>query len=346
MNSDLMLYGAPLVLAGLAVLIIPMLRHRADSRVTPAVIALVLIFPVAVALIYSQTTTVNWDIQQRAAELEANPTAPVDDTIRALAERLKANPDPEGWVLLGRSYATLGRYQEAADAMYEAWNMTQGENVDINIDYAEALILSDQRTLRTSAADLLDAAILEKPNDARVLWYGGLSSALRGDTDEATRRWSRLLDAPNLPDNMRQVVQQQLAALGAEQGQGAPAPAPAGATVSVTTTIDVAPEMQAQIVANEPMFLIARDRDNPTPPIAVKRVRVGDFPVTIRISDNDVMIPGKSIKNAINLELVARISKSGKAFAEAGDIYGTVEPILTEATDYEAEILIDRVVGQ
>ena len=254
MNSDLLLYGAPLIVAALALLVVPMLRYRSQPTVLITTILLIVVFPLAVALIYSRTTSVDWEQQALAEQRATAPAAEVDNTIRQLAERMQTNPDPEGWVLLGRSYATLGRYQEAADAMYEAWYMTEGRDVDININYAEALILADQRTLRTSAADLLDQAYQVRPNDPRVLWYGGLSAAVRGQVDAATERWTRLLSAPNLPDDMRQVVQQQLASLGAAAAPAEPAaPAPAGEVTTATVTIDVAPELQDQIVANEPL---------------------------------------------------------------------------------------------
>ena len=80
------------------------------------------------------------------------------------------------------------------------------------------------------------------------------------------------------------------------------------------------------------------------PPVAVKRVRVGDFPVTIRISDTDAMIPGKKLNGINNLVLVARISKSGEAFEKPGDLYGLAVPQGIETGSGSASILIDQVV--
>jgi cytochrome c-type biogenesis protein CcmH len=336
--AEMNIFGVLLLLLALILLVAPMLRYRREPWVTPVLCLILVGFPAGVIAIYLNATTYNWQEQQEMAA--PDPSAPpVDEMIRELAVRLKAEPDLEGWTLLARSYTSLSRYQDAADAWYEAWTMTGGEDPEVAISYAEALIMADNRTLRTSAADLLDKALLAAPREPRALWYGGLSAAARGQKQLAADRWTLLLKA-DLPDNMRSLVQQQLAALsldGTNQADARP-------VASILATITINSELQQQAEPGDLMFLIARDLDQPMPPVAVKRVQVGDFPVTIRISDNDVMIPGKRLEDVKNLLLIARISKSGKAFAEPGDLYGESKPGRDEDGFLGTSILINRVL--
>jgi cytochrome c-type biogenesis protein CcmH len=141
------------------------------------------------------------------------------------------------------------------------------------------------------------------------------------------------------------VVQQQLAALTLDESTRAAISEESSPAV-VSVTIDIAPELAGQAEKDLLMFLIARDQNQPTPPVAVKRVRVGDFPVTIKISDADAMVPGRNIKTTKNLELVVRISKTGEPFAADGDLYGETLDVSGARASQQAQIRIDRVVGQ
>lgn len=338
MTTTMIILSGLLLLVAMALLLLPMLRHRSESAVTPVLVALLVAFPVAVILIYQSVTTFDWEAEIVAAEPDES-AGPANELVRELAARLRAQPDLEGYKLLARSYRTLDRFQDSADAWYEAWVLTEGKDPDVAISYAEALILADRRTLVTSAADLLDNALLVAPREPRALWYGGLSASARGQKRVAAERWTLLLQG-ELPDEMRMIVQEQLAGLALDE---ADMPAQQPVTV-IAASIDISPDLRAVAAPNDLMFLIARDQDQPMPPIAVKRVRVGDFPVTIRISDTDAMIPGKTLDSVKNLVLVARISKSGEAFEKPGDLFGLAVPQGTDTGSGSASILIDQVV--
>jgi cytochrome c-type biogenesis protein CcmH len=220
--------------------------------------------------------------------------------------------------------------------------LSAGESAEISLGYAEALILADRRTLTTSAADLLEFVLSEQPNDARALWYGGLSSAALGQNAEAISRWTRLLEQ-ELPDNLRTVVQTQLAQLGATLPDATTAGATADAAgIVVEATLSIAPELAGQVPANAALFVFARDANQPGPPIAVKRLRAGEFPVTVRLSDADAMVAGRKIADAAKLKIVARISLQGSAIEAPGDLYGESLPD-AGSNPVQVELNIDSV---
>jgi cytochrome c-type biogenesis protein CcmH len=342
MSMSMYLYGSLLTLLAVALLIVPMLKHRREPWVTAVLCLLIVVFPLAVGGIYLNASSYDWEQQaQQAAGQQKIPS--VDAMVDELSKRMNEEPDVEGWMLLGRSYTSIGRYNDAVNAWYEAWVLTEGKDPEVSISYAEVLIMADRGTLQTSAVDLLEFGLKEMPDDPRALWYGGLSAAARGQDMLAAERYARLLQA-ELPDEMRMAVQQQLAALGQEVPEEL---ASSGNNITtLAVQIDITPELRSSAVTGELLFLIARDKDQPKPPVAVKRVRVSDFPLTLNLSDNDVMIPGKKLKNVKNLEVIARISKSNQAFAAAGDLYGEVLPAADEEGNLTAEILIDSIVGE
>ena len=68
------------------------------------------------------------------------------------------------------------------------------------------------------------------------------------------------------------------------------------------------------------MFVIARDPDAPRPPLAVRRLTVGDLPARIELTDADAMMPGRSLSDLDSVELLARASLSGSPSARPGDL--------------------------
>ncbi len=347
MTPSMYAAGAALILLALAFLVIPLLRHRKQSAVGIALTLVVLLLPLSVAGLYASVSNYSWEKIPGAENVVSATKAPVNEMIVELAKRLETQPDLDGFILLGRSYMSLQRYADAVDAWYRAWDMTKGESAEVSLNYAEALILADKRTLVTSAADLLDNVLEAMPNDPRALWYGGLSAASRQLNELAIERFTRLLQA-DLPDNMRKVVQTQLAQLGADPGLAAgeqPNLTKDSTTgnVSITATVSIASELANLVKPGAMLFVFARDGDKPGPPVAVKRLAAAQLPIKAVLTDADAMVSGASLAKISALKIVARISASGEPIAAPGDLYGEVRPAM-KAGDNAVNIVIDRIV--
>ena len=344
MTPAMYVWGASLTLVALGFIVLPLLRHRKHSAVGLALTATVLILPLCVALLYNSVSNYSWEEVPLASDAGAATQPPVNEMIVELAKRLESEPELEGYILLGRSYMSLQRYADAVDAWHRAWEMTKGESAEVSLNYAEALILADRRTLTTSAADLLDKVLTVMPNDPRALWYGGLSAAAQQLNDIAIDRFMRLLQA-DLPANMRTVIQTQLAQLGAD-------PAAVGQSVSagegmpvdggITATVSIASELANLVRPGALLFLFARDGEKPGPPIAVKRMAMPQLPFTTTLTDADAMVQGATLAKAEKLKLIARISLSGNAIAEPGDLYGEASASV-DAADSPVKLVIDRI---
>jgi cytochrome c-type biogenesis protein CcmH len=334
----------------------PLLKARGTDEVRFSPWVLMLVFPVAVFFIYSQVTTYPWG-QPAIAALASAPgnqpgasaplqpeqpnAAAIEEMVAGLAERLQTEPDDlEGWAMLGRSYMQLKRYQESADAWREAWRLSDGERIDIAVDFAEALIMSDPKTLTDGAGELLDIALEEQPANSKALWYGGLSAAARSQPELAERRWTQLLEAPSLPANIRQLVQQQLAAMGADVPTALPEPG--GPKLNIT--IELSPELASQVQPGQSLFVFARDAEGARPPVAVKRLVVGEFPMRTTLRDTDVMVPGMKLTGMQNLRVAARISTSGNAMEAPGDLFGEAFPDTLTNVSQKVVLTIDKVV--
>lgn len=116
----------------------------------------------------------------------------IDGMVQKLVDRLKANPDdPQGWLMLARSYKVLGRYAEAADAFGRVGPMLEQEPA-LLADYAEVLV-QHSGTFAGKPGELINRALTLAPNEPQVLFMAGAAANERGDFAAVADYWGRLL---------------------------------------------------------------------------------------------------------------------------------------------------------
>jgi cytochrome c-type biogenesis protein CcmH len=336
------LIAALMLLAAIGLLAWPLAGRRRVGTPTPrafvAAAAIGILLPVAAVLVYVQASNWDWDAPPPSPAI----TAPdLQRMVGQIQEKLAREPeDPEGWKLLGRSATVLGDYVLARDAFQEAYTRTGGRDADAIVGYAESLVLVDEQAIDGQAAELFEQALAIAPDNPRALWYGGITAYRRGDFALAGQRWVELQNH-DLPPDLRQVLAERLAAL--EQSQGLPA-APteqSSAAAAIELSIALDPAQAARVPPNATLFVIAR-RGAGGPPLAVQRRPVAAWPVSIRLSDADAMLPGTTLAGGGPLTLIARISASGQPIAASGDLFGEVGYDFASAQP--ASITIDRIV--
>ena len=140
--------------------------------------------------------------------------AMIEGMVARLAERLKAQPqDPQGWLMLARSYRMLGRNADALAALKSGNRQVPG-NLDLMKAYLAALggEVADER-LTPEFADLSTGIHALDEKDPEALWYLGLAAASRGDRAHAALYWKQLLAQLPAGAQDRAAVERRLAAL-------------------------------------------------------------------------------------------------------------------------------------
>ena len=315
----------------------PLLRRADRPRAAVSAAAFAAALSLAAFLAYFSLS--NWD-WGKPSDGPVTDGRDLQRVVAQLQEKLARQPeDAQGWKLLGRSATVLGDYALARRAFGEAYTRTQGNDADAVVGYAESLILLDEREIDGQAAVLFERALELEPDNARALWYGGIVAYRRGELKLAQQRWVELQDH-ELPPDLRQVLAERLAEL--EQSQGKPQQRQGAAqSAAIDVTVRVEPELASRLRDNATLFVIAR-RGSGGPPLAVQRRPVGSWPVSLRLSDADAMLPGITLAGAGPLTLVARVSLSGQPVASSGDLFGEVSYDFASA--HPVSITIDRIV--
>ena len=107
--------------------------------------------------------------------------------------------------------------------------------------------------------------------------------------------------------------------------------------------ITLNPALQKELSPAATVFVFVRAAENPGPPLAVVRTRVGELPFEITLNDSHAMIPGKNISSVSNVIVGARISISGNPDRQPGD-YEQLSASIPSNTDQTVELIInDRI---
>ncbi|MGI9309742.1 MAG: tetratricopeptide repeat protein [Gammaproteobacteria bacterium] len=340
------LVGAVLVVLSIVVLLWPLFRARSEANVTLVMIFILFGLPIFAVLMYQLSSTYDWENTDHPAIADAAETGeapPVEDLVAELEARLADRPDDlEGWVLLGRSLMSMERYAEGQQAMARAYEISGGTNSVVNLDYAEAMILADRSQLQGEAATLIELVLDVQPTNPKALWYGGMTAAAGGDRELAADRWRQLLNM-DLPERERAIIQQQLAAMTGEAPPQNVIPEDA-ASAALRVHIEISPELADKVAPGATLFVIARNGDQPGPPLAVVRQGAGSFPVDVRMTQANVMLPGVKLTDAAEVRLTARISASGDAIAAPGDMFGETSWQADWSQEAELKVTIDAVM--
>jgi cytochrome c-type biogenesis protein CcmH len=273
--------------------------------------------------------------------------------VENLARKVKDRPDDaQGWALLARSMAALGRFPEAAQA-YEHLAQLTPNDANVLADWADALAMVQGQSLRGRPEQIVQQALKIDPTHRKALALAGTAAMDAGDYATSMKYWSTLAGElePGSPDaqQLQQVVaevRQRAAAAGkplpeAPKAAVAQAAAPAGGK-SITGSVSVAPAVASKLSGGETLFIYARAENGPRMPLAIVRTSARELPMKFTLDDSQAMAPGMNISSARAVRVEARISRSGNATPQSGDLVGT-SPVVQPGA-HDLTLVIDKVV--
>jgi cytochrome c-type biogenesis protein CcmH len=161
---------------------------------------------------------------------DATELAAAADKIRAHLQQ--APDDLKGWTLLGRTLASLGRFDEAGDAYTRATALAP-ENAALHAEFGEVLVLAAQGTVTPAAT----GEFAKAPEDPRSRYYAAEAALQQGNPAAAKAKLQALLASAPPDAPWRQAVADRLAELSAN---GAAAPTSGAAESPGPTAQDVA----------------------------------------------------------------------------------------------------------
>jgi len=253
----------------------------------------------------------------------------MEEAIAQLETSLQQHPDQaEGWILLARSHTAQGNLTRAREAWMRALTLLPDDPLVLT-EAAQARAQADPQNLfDDDAIAMLERAIALEPGHQRAHWFIGVAQRQRGDDAGAAQTWEALLprvDAATAASLREQInAARQAAQLPPLSAPPTPEPAttaPRNAhPLTVTVALSSALSARAAQDPDATVFIFARIPDGPPMPVAVERLRLRDLPASVTLDDSSSPMPTQTLSDLDEVEVLARLSASGTAVREAGDI--------------------------
>lgn len=312
----------------------PSTRTRLSGR-GPA-LALAVVFPIAAVVLYLQLGTPDaLEPQDRPGFTPQQVAAMVEQ----LASRMEQNPsDPQGWIILGRAYHALGRFEEAARALGKAVALAPGD-ARLLADYADAKAMAQGGKLEGEPLELVERALKLEPANVKALALAATAAEIRSDYPAAIGYWERLkVQFAQGSEDAKEVEGRIAEARTALQG----AQKPAAASSAIGGAVKLTPELSARVNPSDTLFVYAQAVNGSKMPLAIRRLRADKFPMTFELNDSMAMSSEAKLSDHAEVRIVARVSKSGSAAPASGDLYGASSHVKAGAKG--VEVVIDRVI--
>ncbi|MGO1490950.1 MAG: c-type cytochrome biogenesis protein CcmI [Psychrobacter sp.] len=250
--------------------------------------------------------------------------------------------DPNRWMRLSELFLSLEATDSALEALSRAYRLSP-DNEEIATTYAQISFFANQGQLDANSRRVLQGVLAENPQHEGAQMLMAMGEARSSNFEQAQGWIQRLRDSiaakPGDHTQALASLDELSANVTAQQQQ---------ASEGVDVTVNVDPSLLPLVQAEDVLFVAIRDV-NGGPPYAAKRLPISvvqQGQASISLSDLDAMMPERTLKSArsdkVQLAVIARISHSGNANAESGDLSGN--PVVISADQNQVNVAINQQI--
>ena len=263
----------------------------------------------------------------------------VEKMVSEFAIKMEKDPDNlKGWVMLARSYRILGRNEDAAKAYARAGNFVDSDP-QLLADYADVLATNANGSFAGKPLLLINQALKLDPNNLMALWLSGSASFSVSNYKAAVQSWEKL--AAQLPPNSDEARAIEGSITEARSKGGLLAKAPVAASgKGISGQIELSNELKSKVMPGDVVMVIARQVGERMP-VAVLKTPTAQFPMNFVLNDSLAMNPSSPLSKLVEVSVEVRISKTGMAKPESGDLISAVKTIKVGTEN--ARLLVDQI---
>lgn len=248
--------------------------------------------------------------------------------------------DPDRWMRLSELFLSLEATDSALEALSRAYRLSP-DNEEIATTYAQISFFANKGQLDANSRRVLQEVLAKNPQHEGAQMLMAMGEARSNNFEQAQGWIKRLRDSiAAKPGDHSQALASldELSANVTTQQQQA--------SEGIEVTVSINSDLLPLVKADDVLFVAIRDVKG-GPPFAAKRLPISVIKqgeATISLSDLDAMMPERTLASArgdkVQLAVVARISHSGTAMAESGDLSGN--PVVTSADQNQVNVTINQ----
>ena len=294
--------------------------------------------------------------QVNASDAHANAKKPakalpsVSEMIVKLEQKIQQEPNNvQGWRLLSRAYMHTRQFEKAEKA-YNTLTTLQTDDPNIWADYADIVAVNQKGSLDGKPFEYTKRALALQPKHPKALWLAGTYHFQKDDYKKAIRFWDVL--KAQLPPASKDAVMLTASINDAKKRLGMPLESkPEIASTEqtkteishgITGTVTLSKELSGKTSPTDTVFVYARAAKGPRMPLAIVKKQVKDLPFEFTLDDSMAMMPQMKLSNFESVVVTARISKTGNAMTQPGDLIAK-EINITSKNSKPVSLEIDHI---
>lgn len=288
---------------------------------------------------------------QAKADTEPTPEQ-IETMVSAFAARLEAvpanqTPDPKAWEMLARSYAAMQKFPEANKAYKRAVELNPG-NAQMLADHADVVAMLQGQSMLGEPTKLFERALVLDPNNLKALALAGSAAFEKKEFAKAVQFWSKAQGlAPPGSDFAKglasSVEEARLASgqTGISPAVAKAAPTPVLVAANIQGVVSLSATIKSKVAPDDTVFIFARASQGPRMPLAILKRKASELPITFTLDDSTAMSDDLKLSKFELVVVGARVSKSGNALPQSGDLVGQSAPV--KAGGGKLTLVIDAV---
>lgn len=270
-----------------------------------------------------------------------------------LANKLKEKPDNlQGWVMLGRTYRSLENFDASIQAYDQALKLSADD--DLQLERVEVMAMKTQGNFEGEPWRVIREVLARDPQHYAGLLMAGSASYSHEKYADALKYWQQArksLEANNPDiaglDDAIAAVQQKLGMApqptlsGSSQTSPNTSAGPGQAAVSGLTVagqVSLAANLKGKASPADIVFIYATPANGERMPLAVFKTTVAQLPMSFTLDDSTAMTPERKLSGAGDVFVKVRVSKSGNAIPQSGDLTGVMGPVKVGSQGLKLEI--------
>jgi cytochrome c-type biogenesis protein CcmH len=265
-----------------------------------------------------------------------------------LADKLQSQPENlQGWVMLGRTYRTLENFDASIKAYDAALKLSADD--DLQLERIEVIAMQRQGNFDGEPWRVIRDILQKDPQHYGALLTAGSASYAERKYADALKYWEQArkpLEAnhPDLPglENAIATVRETMglpakaASTGSSTSSGSAA---ASSALNVSGQISLSAALKAKASPNDAVFVYATPANGDRMPLAIMKTTVSQLPLNFTLDDSTAMTPDRKLSAAGEVFIKVRVSKSGNAMPQSGDLTGGSEgPVKVGSKGLKIEI--------
>ncbi|MEM6160696.1 c-type cytochrome biogenesis protein CcmI [Erwinia sp. P6884] len=266
---------------------------------------------------------VSW--QQTASELPALRAQVMDPGAKPLSMeqlarlglglRTSLQQDPDNlndWLMLGRVGMVLNNGETATQAFRHALQLAP-DNDEVQLSYADVMSRSQDPEDVREAGVMLNEMKQRESGNLRILSLLAFNAYAQQHYAQAAGVWQQMLLLLPADDRRREMIQRSIAQAEAKTGK---------VNGQLALTITLVPTAEKMLQNGGVLYISVSDGVSPVP-MAVKKMPLSHFPLSLTLDDSNAMMPGRLLSAQHQVQVRVRISRDGSATPQSGDWFGT-----------------------